>query len=164
MKSNYESFIRPSCFPLKTEKVCPSTRTWRQGKQRINTIVKSGVIKVDKERKVIPFDVLKERNTIRRKYRGYPNERLVQLLIDYHEQCNELFDSCIKSHKVLIEYRERYNRLYGLYTKSRELLKQKQERMQETIDVYFLMRSFIVKKGLEDEFRNFIWSPKKSEK
>ncbi|MED0674307.1 hypothetical protein [Aneurinibacillus thermoaerophilus] len=111
---------------------------------------------MDKEQKVIPFALLKERGTIRRKYKEYHNETLTRLLLEYHEQCSELFDLCIESRKLLIEYREKYSRMRELYTKSCELVKQKQEDMQRTISAYSLMKCFIAKKGLEDEFRNFI--------
>jgi hypothetical protein len=119
------------------------------------------VIKVDEERKIIPFDILKKRRTLRKKYKEYHHETLLQLVVEYHEQCNELFDLCIKSRKLLIQYRERYTTLHGLYTKARELIKHEQQHTQEAVGSYSLMKSFIEEKGLENEFKNFIWNPRK---
>ncbi|BAU28009.1 hypothetical protein DFP93_10184 [Aneurinibacillus soli] len=59
--------------------------------------------------KIIPFESLKRRSLP--KVYTSPHDDLVNLLLDYQQQCHELFDLCITSRVLLVEYRDRCIRL-----------------------------------------------------
>lgn len=69
--------------------------------------------------KIIPFESLKRRTSP--KISIPPKNDLVNLLLDYQQQCHELFDLCITSRVLLVEYRDRCIRLQQQVEKERAL-------------------------------------------